>query len=92
MMFGFSGAETVARKRGYMAEAQAHWPFLTHFDASTIKNERQLVTTNKNEKINQAELDRYGIERVPADVFHWEGYRYSNAGDALAAAKRSAKS
>jgi len=91
-MFGFSGAETVARKRGYMAEAQAHWPFLTHFDASTIKNERQLVTTNKNEKIDQAELDRYGTERVPADVFHWGGYPYSNAGDALAAAKRSAKS
>jgi hypothetical protein len=22
-----------------MAEAQAHWPFLAHFDASTIKNE-----------------------------------------------------
>jgi hypothetical protein len=40
MVFGFTGAddiETVARKRGYMAEAQAHWPFLTHFDASTIK-------------------------------------------------------
>jgi hypothetical protein len=40
---------------------------------------------------NQAELDRYGIERVPADVFLWGGYRYSNASDALAAAKRSAK-
>ena len=40
---------------------------------------------------DQAELDRYGIERVPADVFLWGGYRYSNAGDALAAAKRSVK-
>ena len=38
-----------------------------------------------------AELDRYGIERVPADVFLWGGYRYSNASDALAAAKRSVK-
>ena len=38
----------------------------------------------------QAELARYGIERVPADVFLWGGYRYSNARDALAAAKRSA--
>ncbi len=27
-----------------MAEAQARWPFLTHFDASTTKNDRQLVT------------------------------------------------
>ena len=49
-MFGFTGAdseETVVRKRGYMAGAQARWPFLTHFDASTIKNERQLVTMVK---------------------------------------------
>ena len=50
------------------------------------------MTPNTNDKIDQAELDRYGIERVPTDVFHWGGYRYSNAGDALAAAKRSAKS
>jgi len=37
-MFGFSGgesAETVARKRGYMAEARERWPFITLFDAST---------------------------------------------------------
>lgn len=50
------------------------------------------MTPRTNEKIDQAELDRYGIERVPADVFHWGGYRYSNARDAIAAAKRSAKS
>ena len=47
---------------------------------------------NPNEECDQAELDRYGINRVPADVFHWEGYRYSNARDAIAAARRSAKS
>ena len=32
-MFGFQGgetAETVARKRGYMSEAQRLWPFLTN--------------------------------------------------------------
>lgn len=50
------------------------------------------MTPYPNEKIDQAELDRYGIERVPADVFDWGGYRYSNARDAIAAAKRSAKS
>lgn len=27
-----------------MTETQARWPFLTYFDQSTIKNERQLVT------------------------------------------------
>jgi len=50
-MFGFSGgesAETVARKRGYMREAQQHWPFLTNFDASTIKNEIQLTSMIKD--------------------------------------------
>jgi hypothetical protein len=49
-MFGFTGADsahTLVRKRGYLVDAQAHWPFLTHFDASTIKNERQLVTMVK---------------------------------------------
>jgi hypothetical protein len=44
-----------------------------------------------NFKIQQAELDSYGIERVPTDFFLWGGYRYSNARDALAAAKREAK-
>lgn len=43
------------------------------------------------EKIDEAELERYGIRRVPADVFVWGGYRYSSARDALAAAKRNAK-
>ena len=43
------------------------------------------------EPVEQAELDRYGIERVPADVYLWAGYRYSNARDALAAARRSEK-
>lgn len=46
-MFGFRGgetADTVARKRAYMRTAQARWPFLTHFDAATIKNPRPLVS------------------------------------------------
>ena len=43
------------------------------------------------EQAGQAELDRYGIERVPADVFLWGGYRYSSARDALAAARQGAK-
>jgi len=67
MMFGFTGAddiETAARKRGYMAEAQAHWPFLTHFDASTIKNERQLVTMVK-ERCSVSQED------AGADVRQW---------------------
>lgn len=46
---------------------------------------------NERDKVEQAELDRYGIERVPTDTYLWGGYRYSNARDALAAAKRRAK-
>jgi len=41
--------------------------------------------------VEQAELDKHGVTRVPADIFMWGGYRYSNAHDALAAAKRGAK-
>ena len=37
----------------------------------------------------QPQLERYGIERVPADVFVWSGYRYTNASDAIAAARRA---
>ena len=44
------------------------------------------------EPMPQSELDRYGIEPAPADVYVWQGYRYSNVADALAAAKRNAKS
>ncbi len=44
-------------------------------------------TTRSNEA---EELKQYGIERVPADVFLWGGFRYSHARDAIAAAKRGA--
>jgi hypothetical protein len=60
-MFGFRGGESqdvVRRKRGYMVEAQARWPFLTHFDASTIKNDRQLVTMVE---------ERYSSSQADAD-------------------------
>ncbi len=39
----------------------------------------------------RSELDRLGIERVQTETFLWGGYRYSNARDALAAAKRGQK-
>ena len=38
----------------------------------------------------QHELKRYGIVPVVLTVFDWGGYRYSNARDAIAAAKRPA--
>ena len=39
----------------------------------------------------EAELGRYGIECIPANVFLWRGYRYTHLRDAVAAAKRAEK-
>lgn len=36
----------------------------------------------------QSELNKYGVTPVQLTVFDWGGYRYSNAKDAIAAAKR----
>ena len=44
-------------------------------------------------KASQAEadtLDCWGIERVPADQYWVNGFRYTNAGDAIDEAKRDA--
>lgn len=38
-----------------------------------------------------AELDRYEIAVVLRAVYEWGGYRYTNASDAIAAAKRGRK-
>ena len=43
--------------------------------------------TNDNQ-IDEFELARLGIKRIQADTFLWGEYRYSNARDAVAAAKR----
>ena len=40
----------------------------------------------------QVELKRYGITPVQLTVFDWGGFRYSNARDAIAAAKRQPES
>jgi hypothetical protein len=44
----------------------------------------------QTDKPDAKELDRYGIVRVPADTYTWNGYRYTHVRDALAAAKRDA--
>jgi len=41
--------------------------------------------------IDEVELARLGIQRVQTEAFMWGGYRYSNARDAVAAAKRGDK-
>jgi hypothetical protein len=44
-----------------------------------------------NNAVDQGELDRLHIKRMPTEVFVWADYRYSNAQDAIAAARRAAK-
>ena len=44
---------------------------------------------NMSDTIDDSELVRLGIERVQTESFRWGGYRYTNASDAIAAAKRA---
>lgn len=53
--------------------------------------EGSAIMSANHDTVDQAELDRHGIETVPANVYLWGGYRYSQARDAIAAAKRHAK-
>jgi hypothetical protein len=46
------------------------------------------MTPIQKQWVSRAELERYKIAAVPMEVFEWGGYRYTNAHDALAAAKR----
>ena len=48
-------------------------------------------TRMNNNVIDQGELDRLRIKRVPTEMFVWGDYRYSNAQDAIAAARRAAE-
>ena len=72
-MFGFQGgesADTVARKKGYMKDAQHQWRFLTSYDLSSIKSEGQLCSMVKT---------RSGIsnEQAKRDVDAWmEGKQF----------------
>jgi len=72
-MFGFRGGEelaVVARKRAYLKEAQTRWPSLTRIDATTIRNQKQLVTMIR-------ERCSLSSERAEADVREWaEGKRF----------------
>lgn len=33
-------------------------------------------------------MESYGIECIPVDYFHWNGFRYGSLKDAIAAARR----
>lgn len=53
--------------------------------------ERAAIVNRGNAKDDPVllELDRYGIETVSIKTYLWGGYRYTNARDAVAAAKRN---
>jgi len=53
--------------------------------------QRPAMSGHDRPEPDDTELGRYGIKRVPADTFVWQGYRYTQARDALAAAKRAEK-
>ena len=59
-------------------------------EACAAETFRGTLTMNNN-AINQAELDRLHIKRVPTEVFVWGDFRYSNASEAIAAARRAEK-
>ena len=48
------------------------------------------MRSNDNQ-INEMELARLGIKRVPTDIFYWGEFRYGNLRDAIAAAMRGEK-
>ena len=63
-MFGFKGGEelaVVARKREYLKE---RWPFITQFDATTMRNTKQLTTMVE-------ERTSLPHEQAEADVLEW---------------------
>jgi len=49
------------------------------------------MNTQMLEKSAELELDRYGIEVISVKIYLYNGYRYTSASDALAAAKRGAR-
>lgn len=46
------------------------------------------MTPEQRNWVSKTELEKYRIVTIPMEVFEWGGYRYTNAHDALAAAKR----
>jgi hypothetical protein len=71
-MFGFQGgesADTIARKKGYMQDAQRRWGFMTNFDLSTIKNEVQLSSMVKERSGIAADIRRFGHAINKDEVF-----------------------
>ena len=64
-MFGFQGgegADTVARKKGYMKDAQQKWGFLTNLDCSSIKTKGQLCDMVKTRSVISEDQAKRDVE------------------------------
>ncbi|MGF7152251.1 hypothetical protein FHS96_005922 [Sphingomonas zeicaulis] len=48
------------------------------------------IPTSRSEIEASAQMSRLGITRVPADQFHYKGFRYTRLADAVAQAERDA--
>ena len=70
----------------FAEDARRLMPVLALVAEQTSQEVRMSI--NERQANNEAELEKYGIVTVPAQTFLWGGYRYTNAHDALAAAKR----
>ena len=67
-----------------------------HFSSCTRQEQTHAakgidMTGTDTSRMMAEELARHGIQRVPAEIFLWKGYRYTSASDALSAAKRAEK-
>ena len=47
------------------------------------------MKTASKDWVSKTELERYGVGVTTLEVFSWGGYRYTNARDAIAAARRA---
>ena len=64
-MFGFQGGESadiVARKKGYMKDAQQKWRFLTNLDCSSIKTKGQLCDMVKTRSVISEDQAKRDVE------------------------------
>jgi hypothetical protein len=70
-----------------VAQCERRWRTLQKLRAADLNNPKDFEMADL--QIDEEELTRLGIKRVPADIFVWRGYRYSHVRDAIAAAKRA---
>jgi hypothetical protein len=59
-------------------------------ERSTTGSKKQKLPASPSDASQSGLLAQYGIIAVPLTSYEWGGYRYTNAHDAIAAAKRGA--